>query len=306
MKRLIRLFKRKCRTTGILALLATCVALSAAETVHLRTDAVVPASLAGPWQRLSDAVTIQVAAGESLRDMVPGAYRGEHTRITVRPGDGAGDWASALVGLRSAHLGSEAEREQGVRECIAVDPFAVAIFAWRQADGLPWPWVGHGLTLGGLLSFCHEQVPQKSVQFSSLTGGYTCDDQPIPIGPGAMVAIGDVIVARPAHALLVADVGIRGFLDPADEVVLSLPESDAQVRRLPLGDVVGKGPFGVWRRDTAVLSTLTTAPARKAHYLSEKMDELAKLPPHRQWLAAAGMVLICAALLRMIWRRRKR
>jgi len=294
------------RALGILVLLGACAALTAAEAVHLRTDAAVPASLAGPWQRLSDAVTMQITAGESLRDMVPGAYRRDNSRITVRPGDGAGDWASALVGLRSAHLGSEAEREQGVRDLIAVDPFAVPIFAWHQADGLPWPWVGHGLTTGGLLSLCREQIPRKSVSFSSIAGGYLHGDERIPLGPGAVVAIGDLIVARPAHALLVADLGIPGFLDPADEVVLSLPEADAQVRRLPLGDVVGKGPFAVWRRDTAVLQTRATEPARKAHYLSEKMDELAKLPLHRQWLAAAGMVLICAALLRMIWRRRKR
>lgn len=278
--------------------------LSAAEVLHLRLDQTAPSEAVGTWLRLSDGATLSVQTGEALRDFAPGVYRSGTRRLALRSGDTAADWAASLVGLRSANLGSENEREQGVEQLIAVDPFALVIFAWRRADTVPWPWVGHGLTTGGLLGLTTLQITHEDhVQFDGVTGAYVVGGQPITIGSDRQVALGDIIVARPAHAILVADRGVRGLLDPADEIVVSLPAADPQVQRMPLGELAGRGAFAVWRRDPGRLGS-DPASGRPAHHLSDKMEQLSELPPHRQWMAAAGMVLICAALLRLLWKRR--
>lgn len=289
----------------VAAVFSSLLSLMGAEVLHLRQDEAIPADAIGSWLRLADGATISLRDGDQLRDLPPGVYRSGTRRLALRASNTAADWAASLVGLRSANFGNEDERRLGVEQLIAVDPFALVIHAWRRADGLDWPWVGHGLTTGGLLGLATTQVAlEDAAHYDPALGAYAIAGEPITFGADAIVALGDVVVARPAHALLVADLGVRGLLDPEDEVVVSLPTADHQVRRIPLGELAGRSEFAVWRRDPARIIAPTPR-SERTHHLSDNIDQLSELPAHRQWMAAAGMVLICAALLRMIWRRRR-
>lgn len=277
-------------------------ALTAADGVdHLRQSDPLPQRLAGTWTRLDDGLRLTVAAGDDLRDLAVGAYARDQERLTLRDGDDAGAWARALVGAPARDSGTAAERAAAAESLTALDIFSLVILTWRQADGTAYPWVGHGLAGGGLLGLC---TPVLDQDIDGAGGTFQTASGLVPFGPGG-AEIGDLIVARPAHAILVSDRGRPGILDPADEVVLALPAADPRVRRLPLAEVVGTGTFRIWRRDPTRIRA-EDGPHQRAHHLQERADELAKLPPHRQWLAALGMLLVCASLLRWWAKRRRR
>jgi hypothetical protein len=290
------------RKAAAFLLVGLSATLNAAEVVHLRQDQRCPLDQVGTWLRLDDQVAMHVSAEDDLHELAVGAYHGPRGIITLREKSGIGDWGLALVGLPSAHRENPAQREREAIELSSMDPFALPIWIWRKVDGYDWPWVGHGLTGGGLLGLCDERVHEAT--WMPTAGSYVDHDQPITLGDEGTIALGDLIVARPIYAVLVADLGIIGKFDPADEVVVSLPDADGRVRRLPLGELVGRGGFTVWRRNSEHIIA-SEGPHVRATHISEKAEELAKLPLHRQWMAAGGMAIVCLTLLRLIWKRRR-
>lgn len=292
---------RRSRLPLLLAGTALASLHTADGVVHLRQSDPVPEGLAGTWQRLDDGLQVTVAAGDDLRDLAVGAYAHDGRRFTLRDGDDAASWARALVGVPAREIEGGTERAAAAESLAAVDIFSLVILAWRQADGTAYPWVGHGLGGGGLVGLC---TPVLDQDVESVGGAYQTEAGMVPIG-GQGARLGDLIITRPAHAILVSDRGRPGILDAADEVVLALPSADATVRRLPLADVVGSGSFRIWRRDPSRIRA-DDGPHQRAHHLQERADELAHLPRHRQWLAALGMFLVCASLLRWWVKRRQR
>lgn len=265
-----------------------------------------PADLAGLWQRLPSLDPVTVNADESLQDLAIGPYRHGVQRITVRQDDSLPAWADAIVGVPTEHREQGPDRRADAESLAVLDPFTVPIWIWRQVDNLEWPWVGHGLTGGGLLGLCDERVPLSAQpSLHPVLKTYAVGTDPITFIAGGDAEIGDLIVAKPAHAVLVADRGILGLLDSADEVVIGLPGAAPTVVRITMHDLVANGHFSVWRRNPERLLRNTDGPHQRANHYQKKIDELQKLPLKQQWMAAGGMALICITLLRLLWKHKR-
>lgn len=250
--------------------------------------------------------------GSWLDDLPPGAYRSaDGALILVRAGDSAADHVWSMVGMPVVATANGHQRAQAVHSGQGYDALSLLIHAWRLADEQPWPWVNHFGTFGGLGNYMTRLNGQVGLQFDQQRGCYI-DEQgrPVRIGgdsaqPGVSLVLGDVVSADSDQevatlAVLVADRGQLGVLDPEDVVVTTQQlggAADWQVRHDMLGLLLGQRPIHAFRRDGD----------RLQQHLQQRLDgsnPVWQMESHRVWMLIAGMVVIILSLLR--WGRRMR
>ncbi|MFW5699264.1 MAG: hypothetical protein ACOCYN_05340 [Planctomycetota bacterium] len=273
----------------------------------LHQDQRAPAVPAGPWQRLADGAVLPIAPGQELAGLAPGAYRSGPARIFVRAADHAGAYARAMVGLPTLRQEQLPEREQLAAAGLAVDHLTLVIRAWRMADGREWPWVAATDPPARGLPGLVDSVSGTSHGFRAAVGDVYRDaaERPVRIaaqGPEPRVQPGDLIAATAPGAefstiaVLVADRGEIGRLDPADLVVSAQAVGGAlveRVRELRLGVLFGRQEIHLKRRSPARLERRTTAAEA-----DESQGPLDGLTQWEQVCVLLGMLVIILTLLR--------
>jgi hypothetical protein len=275
---------------------------ASAVPVRVRTSEPVPALLGAEAElvRCSDGARIAVHAGEPLADLQPGAYRCGARVVLVRTDDSAAAQALSVVGLPILVMEKGDQEQAAAYAAAGFNEFSLPVYAWRQADGWPWPWVTHGAYWGGLSGICwrittdgkpHAYAPALRAYAASDGSALRIVDAP-PSRELQAVRLGDLVAAKGATAVLVRDLGEPGVLDPADEVVTAcvVDGQPALVRVARLGDLVGEQPIDCYTRDRPRGADRNRPPP-------DPDNPLHKLSFKRQMVALGGMFALCALLM---------
>ncbi|MDA3963222.1 MAG: hypothetical protein PF961_20755 [Planctomycetota bacterium] len=288
---------------------------------HLLDSDRVPAAFVGEWLRLSDGTQLHLVADQSMSGLQAGSYQTPHGQVQIRHGDDAANRALSLVGAAVITEAQLPDRFALAESVTAFDHLTVVIASWRLVDDFAWPWVEYQGD-DGLAWICQRRNPTaKGFAFDADQGCYV-DAEGRAIGLGHGTGLGDGLVAQlgdvvavapldaefPTVALLVADNGRRGVLDP-DDLVVSAQANEAggalhdQVRAVSLGLLMGPYDVHVFARDRqraeAMLAKRSATPPFRPD------NPIWDLPRWRQLCALAGMVILTLVLLRRARRYRR-
>jgi len=270
--------------------------------LRLRSDQVLPAQFGAEavLERLTDGARVTVHAQERLSDLLPGAYRCNERTVLIRADDSPAGHALSVVGLPIMELERGDQEQTAALGAQGFNEFSLAVYAWRMADGWPWPWVTQGSYWGGLSGICWRiTVDGKPFVFAPALGAYQRADRSAmaitrepPSRTLQAVRLGDLIAAKGVSGILVRDLGKPGVLDPADELVTAclVAGSPPQVRVVRLGDLVGEQPIDLFTRDRPRGESRNRLP-------SDPDNPLHQLSLRRQLVALGGMFVLCAILM---------